>query len=195
MKQTAVEWLFNQLWNTPKDKLTWFSLLEQAKEMEKEQIIDIVEKSRATGLTAEYLLLTYGSKGSDKYPEIEGTMAICNDIISSQTDHNLPKVQNKDSFGDTSSQTETYGSQNIALQNQSESKVITELSDEEIKPKHKVGKFIVEAIKEKIARTSPQTEISDEEIEKCVGDGMHDFYKGGFIEGAKWYREQLKSRQ
>lgn len=30
-----------------------------------------------------------------------------------------------------------------------------------------------------------RTEISDEEIENCVGDGMHDFYKGGFIEGAK----------
>ena len=42
---------------------------------------------------------------------------------------------------------------------------------------------------------SSQAEISDEEIENCVGDGMHDFYKGGFIEGAKWYREQLKSRQ
>ena len=42
--------------------------------------------------------------------------------------------------------------------------------------------------------TSSQTEISDEEIENCVGDGMHDFYKGGFIEGAKWYREHLKQR-
>ncbi len=38
---------------------------EQAIEREKQQIIDIVEKSRATGLTAEYLLLTYGSKVSD----------------------------------------------------------------------------------------------------------------------------------
>jgi hypothetical protein len=24
---------------------------------------------------------------------------------------------------------------------------------------------------------------------------MHEFYKGGFIEGAKWYGEQLKQRQ
>jgi hypothetical protein len=37
-----------------------------AKQMEKEMVIDIVEKSRETGLTAEYLLLTYGSKGSDE---------------------------------------------------------------------------------------------------------------------------------
>jgi len=40
MKQTAVEYLFEQLWETPKDKLTWHSILEQAKEMEKEQIIN-----------------------------------------------------------------------------------------------------------------------------------------------------------
>jgi len=39
-KQTAVEWLFEQLWETSKDKFTWHSILEQAKEMEKEQIID-----------------------------------------------------------------------------------------------------------------------------------------------------------
>ena len=38
MKQTAVEYLFEQLWETPKDKFTWYSILEQAKQMEKEQI-------------------------------------------------------------------------------------------------------------------------------------------------------------
>jgi len=37
-KQTAVQWLFKQLWEEPKDKLTWQSILEEAKEMEKEQI-------------------------------------------------------------------------------------------------------------------------------------------------------------
>jgi isoleucyl-tRNA synthetase len=40
MKQTATEYLFEKLWNEPKDKLTWHSILEQAKEMEKKQIID-----------------------------------------------------------------------------------------------------------------------------------------------------------
>ena len=40
MKQTAVDWLFEQLWETPKDKLTWNTILSKAKEMEKEQIID-----------------------------------------------------------------------------------------------------------------------------------------------------------
>jgi hypothetical protein len=40
MKQTAVEWLFQQLWEKPKDKFTWHSILDQAKAMEKEQIMD-----------------------------------------------------------------------------------------------------------------------------------------------------------
>ena len=39
MKQTLVEWLFEKLWETPKDKFTWHSILEQAKQMEKEQSI------------------------------------------------------------------------------------------------------------------------------------------------------------
>jgi hypothetical protein len=43
MKQTATEWLFEKLWETPKDKLTWHSILEQAKEIEKQQIIDAVD--------------------------------------------------------------------------------------------------------------------------------------------------------
>jgi hypothetical protein len=40
MKQTAVEWLFEKLWNTGKDKFTWYAILKKAKAMEKEQIID-----------------------------------------------------------------------------------------------------------------------------------------------------------
>ena len=43
MKQTAAEWLFEKLWNTDKDKFTWYAILKQAKEIEKEQIIDAYE--------------------------------------------------------------------------------------------------------------------------------------------------------
>ena len=38
MKQTAVDWLITQLWDTPKDKLTWYKIAGDAKDMEKEQI-------------------------------------------------------------------------------------------------------------------------------------------------------------
>lgn len=36
-KQTAVEYLFEQLWETPKDKLTWHAILNKAKKKEKNQ--------------------------------------------------------------------------------------------------------------------------------------------------------------
>lgn len=38
-QELAVEWLFKKLWEEPKDKFTWYSLLKQAKELNKEQII------------------------------------------------------------------------------------------------------------------------------------------------------------
>jgi hypothetical protein len=39
-KQTAVEWLFKELLNSEPNILEWNKLLEQAKAMEKEQIIN-----------------------------------------------------------------------------------------------------------------------------------------------------------
>jgi hypothetical protein len=41
MKQTAVDWLFNRLLETPKDKFTWHSILKDAKEMEKAQMLEV----------------------------------------------------------------------------------------------------------------------------------------------------------
>ena len=39
MKQTATEWLFAQLWEEPKDKFTWQTILKKAKKLERKQII------------------------------------------------------------------------------------------------------------------------------------------------------------
>jgi hypothetical protein len=44
-KQTAVEWLFSSLWDTPKDKLTWWAIFDEAMAIEKQQIIDAHESS------------------------------------------------------------------------------------------------------------------------------------------------------
>ena len=44
-KQTAVEFLFRSLWQEPKDKMVWFSILKQAEAMEKEQIMDAHEQA------------------------------------------------------------------------------------------------------------------------------------------------------
>ena len=53
-KQTAVEWLFKQLWEEPKDKFTWNTILSKAKEMEREQIIDAyIEASENPALILE----------------------------------------------------------------------------------------------------------------------------------------------
>jgi hypothetical protein len=40
MRQTAVQWLFEQLCETPKDKFAWYYFFEKAKAMEKQQIKD-----------------------------------------------------------------------------------------------------------------------------------------------------------
>jgi hypothetical protein len=37
---TAVEQLFKKLWNEPKDKLTWYALLKEAKAIEKQQAFE-----------------------------------------------------------------------------------------------------------------------------------------------------------
>jgi len=53
-KQTAVEWLFHQLWEEPKDKFTWYAILEKAKEMDKnkqkELITEIMQEDQKDGL-------------------------------------------------------------------------------------------------------------------------------------------------
>jgi hypothetical protein len=46
MEQTAVEYLYEALWEAGKDKFIWQIILQQAKEMEKEQII----RARQDGL-------------------------------------------------------------------------------------------------------------------------------------------------
>ena len=53
MKQTATEWLFQKLWNTDKDKFTWYSMLEQAKQIEKEQIVNAFEEGQKQVINLE----------------------------------------------------------------------------------------------------------------------------------------------
>ena len=53
-KETATEWLFNKLWDEPKDKFNWFVLLKKAEKMEKAQIIDAyIEASENPALILE----------------------------------------------------------------------------------------------------------------------------------------------
>lgn len=67
--QTAVEWLFRQLWDTPKDKFEWYSILKQAKQMEEEQIIT----SRVTAsLLPSIDESSYRKEAEQYYNEIYG---------------------------------------------------------------------------------------------------------------------------
>ena len=38
--KSSIEWLFQKLWDTPKDKLNWYAIAEQAKAMHKQEIIN-----------------------------------------------------------------------------------------------------------------------------------------------------------
>jgi hypothetical protein len=39
MKQTAVDWMFDQLWETPKDKFMWYYILTKSKKMEESNLL------------------------------------------------------------------------------------------------------------------------------------------------------------
>jgi hypothetical protein len=67
---TSLEFLFNELWKSTKDKLTWHSIFEQAKEMHKQEIIDAYNKSfelrdKPYSTADKYYQETFVSKGSD----------------------------------------------------------------------------------------------------------------------------------
>lgn len=67
MKETAVDYLFQKLWDTPKDKLTWYKFLIDAKEMERQQIIEAHGKQlKKTGTAGNY---DYWLTGEQYYRE------------------------------------------------------------------------------------------------------------------------------
>jgi hypothetical protein len=48
--KTSTQWLFEKLWETPKDKLTWYAILQQAMDMERVQIEDAFNEGALDGL-------------------------------------------------------------------------------------------------------------------------------------------------
>ena len=53
-KQTAVDYLFQELWDRPKDKLTWNVLLKYAKDMEEGQIALAYSKGALDGVNKNF---------------------------------------------------------------------------------------------------------------------------------------------
>lgn len=100
---TAVNWLIEQIKNDQNQKaltgLEWMKVIEQAKEMEKQQIIDAYSQGDKDGYPdgsyttgEEYYNQTYGSKGSDgnfkqfSLYEHKETIATADTPTSSQTE-------------------------------------------------------------------------------------------------------------
>ena len=55
MDNTPVDWLFQKLWDTPKDKLNWYALLEQAKQKQ----LELVSQSYDAGTKDKELSLMF----------------------------------------------------------------------------------------------------------------------------------------
>jgi len=73
MKQTSIEWLFENLWHEPKDKLTWHSIFEKAKEMHKQEIIDAFKSGLKSPYHQDYTFVIQdnqeGTKSGQYYQE------------------------------------------------------------------------------------------------------------------------------
>lgn len=70
MKQvTAVEMLFEWLWETPKDKLTWYAMLEKAKEIENKKLDELIMLLKTT---TEYEVLQSFRDKVDKFNQNNG---------------------------------------------------------------------------------------------------------------------------
>jgi hypothetical protein len=55
---TATQWLFDKLWDTPKDKFTWYAILKEAEDMYNKQMfesfdIGISTKKEMTAMAME----------------------------------------------------------------------------------------------------------------------------------------------
>ena len=61
-KQTSVEQLFHKLWDTPKDKFTWYAILEEHIAMHKKECVDLLNKHNDIFDTSEdHYNQTFGS--------------------------------------------------------------------------------------------------------------------------------------
>lgn len=67
MKQTAVEYLYQELWQAPKDKWMWQMILNQAKEIEKYQIQKAFDIGLWDGFDIEYIESKTDYKSGKKY--------------------------------------------------------------------------------------------------------------------------------
>lgn len=68
-------------------------------------------------------------------------------------------------------------------------------TEEQVREAYLSGMYVTVSFEEVLQRLTPIELPSDEEIYGMeLGTGMHDFYKGGFIEGAKWVINKILNK-
>ena len=53
MKENSIEWLYQQLWDMPKDKLAWYSLKQEAQRKYEDEMFDAIKFGGALVRAAE----------------------------------------------------------------------------------------------------------------------------------------------
>ena len=53
IKENSIEWLYQQLWEMPKDKLTWYALKQEAKRKYEDEMFDSIKFGGALVRAAE----------------------------------------------------------------------------------------------------------------------------------------------
>ena len=188
---TSIEWLWEQIdgiipYQDIKTSQLFNGVLDQAKEMHKQEIIDAWNGgdyayfySKETGRDFadgnDYYQETFVSKGSGEVGNAKKVLSQLKEFRDSLTDEEKKNMFKDDHIVDSNEMVDVPQHPSVISENGNEL-----LFDEE-------GNLIKEN----------QQEISDEEIEKAFKDASERLseYKEGLIDGAKWYREQLKQRQ
>ena len=228
MKQTAVEFLKQNLPSLFLDDSGHYAnLFEQAKEMEKQQMKDVLfEKvlrpfqfnfeqyynetyGSKIGTSLEWNgEVTQGSKESNEYPTLEGTINLCNDIIKKKTGKMTEEEWQAVERAQTSTPIDKEEQKGILVElMELDSKdglyrasPQSEISDED---EYNVDEYVEgtnedglldEMLEQPMRFHCVPKEISDEEIEKEANKYIVNAYIYYFQEGAKWYREQLKKK-
>lgn len=196
MKQTAVEWFSNQL------GIKNGSMLEQAKQLEKQQIIDAFDEGQeyeyqyhinnAPKFDSEtYFAETYGSNGSDD------TLKEYHIVDTNEMVDQVPDVRKMVEDDNYLTPVDWLMDRIKWIHRETYDYLIKE-------GQYDVAKRTENAILNKANELqSSQTEISDKEIEKLADEFALKYYTSGvtedevsaFVTGMKWYREQLKKKQ
>lgn len=57
MKENSIEWLYQQLWEMPKDKLAWYALKQEAKRKYEDEMFDSIKFGGALVRAAEEITM------------------------------------------------------------------------------------------------------------------------------------------